>query len=90
MWYPLVGWGIILTLLWVTNTWARQSNRLTSWLARNAYAAFIIHPPIIVTISLLMNPWSISLYLKFLVTGGLSCIVIAGLLTRITGLKRML
>ena len=77
LWDPLVGWGIILALLWAANKWARQGTRLTTWLARNAYAAFVIHPPVIVTVSLLIAPWSASFYTKFLVTGSLSCVVSA-------------
>ncbi len=41
---------------------------------RRAYAVYIIHPPVLVGVSLLLHPWVAPALLKFCVTGLLACV----------------
>jgi glucan biosynthesis protein C len=52
LWDPLVAWGIILGLLFVTRRYWSRATPLTRWLSANAYAAYIVHPPVVVAMSL--------------------------------------
>ena len=47
--------------------------RFWTWLNRRAYAVYIIHPPVLVGVSVLLHPWIAPALLKFAVTGTLSC-----------------
>jgi peptidoglycan/LPS O-acetylase OafA/YrhL len=63
-----------------------------SWLNRRAYAVYIIHPPVLVGISLLLHPWVAPAILKFGIIGTFSCIatwLIADPLVRIPGIRRI-
>jgi peptidoglycan/LPS O-acetylase OafA/YrhL len=92
-WEPFVAWGVILKLLQVFQ--ARFNTAGVAWreLGRRAYAIFIIHPPVVVGITLAWTGVSCPALLKFAVTGSLSCLVcyvIAGLLLRWPVLRRIL
>jgi hypothetical protein len=53
LWDPLVG-GVILCALWAARRYWSRTNTLLQWLARSTYAAFILHPPIVVGLGVLM------------------------------------
>jgi glucans biosynthesis protein C len=92
-WDPFVACGIILGLLALARTtWARPSAAVT-WLAGSAYAAYIIHPPIVVGFSLLAAHWSAPPLLKFAVVGtiaGAASFAIGGLLRAMPGARKVL
>jgi peptidoglycan/LPS O-acetylase OafA/YrhL len=44
-----------------------------TWLNRRSYAVYIIHPVVLVGISLLLRRWAAPALVKFVVTGTLAC-----------------
>ena len=89
-WDPFVAWGLIAAWLLVARTYMNKPSQFWSWLNRRAYAVYIIHPPVLVGISLLLHPWMAPALLKFAVTGTLACVatwLIADPLVRIPGLR---
>ncbi len=92
MWEPFVAWGLIAAWLLLFRSRMNQESAVWRWLNRRAYAVYIIHPPILVGISLLLHPWIAPALLKFCVTGALSCIacwLLADPLVRLPGLRRV-
>jgi peptidoglycan/LPS O-acetylase OafA/YrhL len=73
LWEPFVAWGIIATWLLVFRDHMNEPSPFWNWLNRRAYAVYIIHPPILVGISLLLRGWAAPALLKFGVTGSLAC-----------------
>lgn len=92
MWEPFVAWGLIAAWLLVFRSRMNQESKMWGWLNRRAYAVYIIHPPILVGISLLLHPWVAPALVKFCVTGALSCIacwLLADPFVRLPGLRRV-
>jgi surface polysaccharide O-acyltransferase-like enzyme len=92
-WDPFVAWGIILTLLWFFRTCFPGGNAFTAALARRAYGAYIVHPPVVVGLSLLARTWTVPPLLKFGIVGPLACIgafATASLLLAVPGLGKIL
>jgi hypothetical protein len=91
-WEPFVAWGLIAAWLLFFRARMNQPSAFWSWLNRRAYAVYIIHPPLLVAISLLLHPWIAPALIKFCVTGGLACIacwLVADPLVRLPGLRRI-
>jgi peptidoglycan/LPS O-acetylase OafA/YrhL len=91
-WEPFVAWGLIAAWLLIFRRWQNQPSNLWSWLGRRAYAVYIIHPPVLVLISLLLHGWSAPALIKFAVTGSLTiaaCWLLSDPLVRIPGLRRI-
>ncbi len=74
LWEPFVAWGLIAAWLLVFRQRMNQSSSFWSWLNRRAYAVYIIHPPILVGIALLLHGWGAPALVKFGVTGVLTCV----------------
>ena len=92
MWEPLVAWGLIAAWLLYFRAFMNRTSALWSWLNRRAYAVYIIHPPVLVGISMLLHGWIAPAMLKFCVTGILSCMIcwlIADPLVRMPGVRRV-
>ena len=93
-WEPLVAWGVILRLLSrAQEARSISPSRLQQALARRAYAIYIIHPLVLVgvTIAWATVPWPP--LLKFLISGSVACVlcfVLAGGLLRVPGLSRVI
>jgi peptidoglycan/LPS O-acetylase OafA/YrhL len=91
-WDPFVAWSLIAAWLLIARAFMNSPSNFWSWLNRRAYAVYIIHPPVLVGISLLLHPWIAPALLKFAVTGTLACIatwLIADPLVRIPGIRRI-
>lgn len=91
-WDPFVAWGFIAAWLLLARALMNKPSELWSWLNRRAYAVYIIHPPVLVGISLLLHPWIAPALLKFAITGTLTCIaawLISDPLVRIPGIRRI-
>jgi peptidoglycan/LPS O-acetylase OafA/YrhL len=73
LWEPFVAWGLISIWLLVFREHMNQPSTFWNWLNRRAYAVYIIHPPILVGIALLLHGWAASALIKFGVTGLLAC-----------------
>lgn len=91
-WEPFVAWGVILSLL------RRFARRLAApgpvgaRLARRAFAIFAIHPPVVVAVTLAWRGVAAPALLKFALSAtiaSLLCYLLAGLLLRIPGVRRV-
>lgn len=91
-WEPFVAWGIILGMLWRFRMAPQPSTRWQS-LSPCAYGAFIVHPPVLVGIGLLLanQPWPNSV--RFVIAG-VAGVALSFLLARalliIPGARRIL
>jgi hypothetical protein len=93
LWEPLLAWGIIMTLLIAFQRRFRQLTPLWRRLAERAYTIYIIHPPVLVGIALAWSAIAAPALVKFAVTGVVTCLVcfvLAGLILRIPGARRIL
>ena len=91
-WEPFVAWGLIAAWLLFARARMNQPSQFWSWLNRRAYAVYIIHPPVLVGVSLLLHPWVAPALLKFCVTGILACVatwLVADPFVRIPGVRRI-
>jgi peptidoglycan/LPS O-acetylase OafA/YrhL len=91
-WDPFVSWGLIAAWVLFARAFMNKPSAFWSWLNRRAYAVYIIHPPVLVGISLLLHPWIAPALLKFVVIGTLTCIttwLVADPLVRIPGIRRV-
>jgi peptidoglycan/LPS O-acetylase OafA/YrhL len=92
LWEPFVAWGLIAAWLLFMRRYGNQPSKLWSWLNRRAYAVYIIHPPVLVGMAVLLHPWIAPALLKFAMTGTLACAaswLLADPLVRMPGLKRI-
>ena len=82
LWDPFTAWGIILGMLWFFRKFLYRSNGITRFLARRVYTIYIIHPPVLVLLSLLLSNWAANPMAKFFTTGVftfLGCVAISSL-----------
>jgi hypothetical protein len=92
LWEPFVAWGLIAAWLLVFRKHMNQPSAFWTWLNRRAYAVYIIHPPVLVGISLLLHGWAAPALVKFGVVGLLACIatwLAADPLVRLPGVRRV-
>ena len=54
---PFFAWGVILGLLWLFRVRLNRSTRLGRFLSARAYAVYVVHPPFLVGIALLLDKW---------------------------------
>ena len=90
LWEPFVAWGLIALWLLVFHARMNQPSAFWSWLNRRAYAVYIIHPPVLVCISLLLHGWAAPALVKFGVVGTLACAatwLLADPLVRLPGIR---
>jgi glucans biosynthesis protein C len=69
-----VAWGIIAGMLWLFHLKFNQPSKRWGGLARQTYGAFIVHPPVIVTIALLLQSIPAPAFMKFLLLTALGVI----------------
>lgn len=81
-WEPLVTWGIILTLLAQTRGTATVPQRKRFDWTCCAYAAYILHPPVVVGIGVLLTNVDLANSVRFAITGGAG-VVLSFLLARL-------
>jgi peptidoglycan/LPS O-acetylase OafA/YrhL len=92
MWEPLVAWGLIAGWLLFSRARMNRPSQFWSWLNRRAYAVYILHPVVLVGISILLHGWHAPALLKFAVTGALSCAacwLVADPFVRLPGVRRV-
>jgi len=92
LWEPFVAWGLIALWLLLFRARMNQPSAIWTWLNRRAYAVYIIHPPVLVAISLLLHGWSEPALVKFGVVGLLACAatwLVADPLVRLPGVRRV-
>ncbi|MFE8702878.1 acyltransferase family protein [Cytobacillus sp. FJAT-54145] len=93
MWEPFVAIGIILWLLkYFEKNW-NEPSAFKNTLANSAYTVYIIHPVIIVSLSLLITRVTIYPTMKFFIVsiiGSILCFVVANVIIKIPYAKRIL
>ncbi|MGD0293558.1 MAG: acyltransferase family protein [Terracidiphilus sp.] len=92
-WEPFVAWGLIALWLLVFRARMNQPSALWAWLNRRAYTAYIIHPAVLVGVSLLLRGWVAPALVKWGVVGPLACIgcwLVADPLVRLPGVRRVI
>jgi peptidoglycan/LPS O-acetylase OafA/YrhL len=91
-WEPLFAWGVILTLLVVYQRRFAALSPLWRALARRAYLIYIIHPPILVGVSLALGGLAAPALVKFALAGSAAsalCFLAAGALLAIPAVRRV-
>jgi len=90
VWEPLVATGIIVGALALSRRLYPVGKPWMTCLAKASYAAFIVHPPVVVICSWLVQDWASTGILRFLFAGPIACLLsftIGDALSR--GLARM-
>jgi len=90
LWEPFVAWGMICLWLVFFRKQMNEPSGLWNWLNRRAYAVYIIHPPVLVGIALLLHTWIAPALEKFAVTGTLTCVaawLLADPIVRLPGIR---
>ena len=91
-WEPFIAWGMIAAWLLVFRQHMNRPSGIWTWLNRRSYAVYIIHPVVLVGISLLLRGCAAPALVKFAVTGTLACTacwLLADPLVRAPGLRRI-
>jgi fucose 4-O-acetylase-like acetyltransferase len=91
-WEPFIAWGMIAAWLLVFRRHMNRPSGIWTWLNRRSYALYIIHPVVLVGLSLLLRGWAAPALVKFAVTGTLACTtcwILADPLVRAPGLRRI-
>jgi peptidoglycan/LPS O-acetylase OafA/YrhL len=89
---PFIAWGMIAAWLLIFRRYMNRPSGIWTWLNRRSYAVYIIHPIVLVGISLLLRGWAAPALVKFAVTGTLAfttCWILADPLVRAPGLRRI-
>jgi hypothetical protein len=90
LWEPFVAWGLIAAWMLVFRARMNQPSNFWNWMNRRAYAVYIIHPPVLVGIALLLHSWVAPALVKFGVVGLLACIaswLVSDPLVRLPGVR---
>ena len=74
-WEPVVAWGVIAGALWIFPLYWGERDRRWGFLSRQSYGAFIIHPPVIVTLALLMETLPLPAIVKFVALTAVGTVV---------------
>lgn len=91
LWEPLVAWGVIGTLL--VRAASAPPSAVWDGLARRAFGVYVIHPPVVVGVTLALHGWAAPPLLKFACAGAAACVLcvaLAGALLRVPLLRRVL
>jgi len=92
LWEPFVAWGFIAAWLLFARARMNQPSALWAWANRRAYAVYILHPPVLVGIALLLHGWAAPALVKFAVVGALACIatwLLSDPFVRLPGVRRV-
>jgi hypothetical protein len=92
IWEQLTGIAIMVALMGITKTKWNTQTKLTTQLSNSAYAVYVLHPPILVWISIAFMNWKAMHLIKFLALAPLAVaasFAIAILIKKIPVLKRI-
>ena len=93
LWEPFVAWGVLLALLQRFQRRFAELGPFGTRLVRRAFAIYVIHPPVVVAVTLAWRHVATPALLKFAVSGSLACVLcylLAGLLLRLPSVGRVL
>ena len=91
-WEPFVAWGLIALWLLIFRERMNQPSAFWAWLNRRAYTVYIIHPVVLVGVSLLLRGWVAPALVKWGVVGTLAviaCWLLSDPLVRLPGVRRV-
>jgi len=92
VWEQVTGIAIMVSLFGIFKARRNTQNNFTKKLSDSAYAVYVLHPPVLVVISILFINWKVMLLLKFLALMPLALIFsfgIAMIVKQIPLLKRI-
>lgn len=92
-WEPFVAWGLIAAWLLLFRRYMNRASSFWTWLDRRSYSVYIIHPIVLVGISIVLTSFVAPALIKFVVTGALACTatwLLADPLVRLPGLRKIL
>ena len=93
LWEPFVAWGVILALLQRFQRRFGELGPLGSRVVRRAFAIYVIHPLVVVAVTVAWRHIALPSLLKFAVSGSVACLLcylLAGLLLRLPRVSRVL
>ena len=67
LWEALVAIGFSLGLVWFFSRYCNLENTITRFMAANSFGVYMLHPPVLVAISLAFRRWEAQASLKFLI-----------------------
>jgi surface polysaccharide O-acyltransferase-like enzyme len=92
VWEQLTGFSIVAALLCIGKKRWNKPSLFLSKLSRSAFAVYIFHPLIIITLSVALSGWAIEPALKLLVVAPLAVVlsfVLGAIIVRIPGVNRI-
>ena len=92
LWEPFVAWGFIAAWLLFSRARMNRPSAFWEWMNRRAYAVYILHPPVLVSIALLLHGWPAPALAKFAVVGALACTatwLVSDPFVRLPGVRRI-
>jgi peptidoglycan/LPS O-acetylase OafA/YrhL len=92
-WEPFVAWGLIALWILIFRARMNQPSALWTWFNRRAYAVYIIHPVVLVGVSLLLRGWIAPALVKWGVVGAaavIACWLAADPLVRLPGARSVI
>jgi surface polysaccharide O-acyltransferase-like enzyme len=93
VWEQLLGFSIIVALLTYGKKLWNKSSALMGKLSRNAFAVYIFHPLVIITLSLSLRNWGVDPSIKFLVVAPMAVVgsfLLASVITLIPGVRKVI
>ena len=93
IWEQIVGISMIIALLGIFKEKFNRQGGFTRMLSAGAFAVYILHTPILITIGVLFRSWSIYPLLKFIVLSPLalvSCFLLAYLVRKLPLARRII
>lgn len=93
LWEPFVAWGVILALLERCQRRFQKFGPVGARLTRRAFAIYVVHPPVVVTVTLVLRGVVAPGLLKFMLSGSVACVLcywLSGLLLSVPSVKRVL
>jgi len=93
LWEQLLGISLIMAWLGIARQKWNDQGRVTKAFSRSAYAVYVIHPLVLLLVSLLLKDVHLPSLLKFVITGGISVglsFVVASMLVRVPVVKDIL
>ncbi len=90
VWEQLLGIALIMAWLGIARQKWNEQGTLTKEFSRSAYAVYIIHPLVLLLVSLLLKDVHLPSLVKFVITGGISVslsFAVGSLLVRVPGVR---
>lgn len=90
---PFFAWGVILGLLWLFRARLNTTTPWSAFLSARAYTVYIVHPPLLVAVSLALALVAAPPAAKFVVAGTLACaasLLVSSLILLVPGSRRVL